>query len=162
MAVVYALNGHVNTVIVFPVQQGCGEGRPFKAADRRSDMDQIQTATLAYVIEDEVNLAAIFSKALGLAGFQTRTYHNGQEAINSLDFTDQTPALVLLDLNLPLVSGKEILRFIRSDQRFTKTRVILATSDSAAVAGEVELKSDIVLLKPISFTQLRDLASRFL
>jgi hypothetical protein len=30
------------------------------------------------------------------------------------------------------------------------------------VVGEIEDKSDIVLLKPISFTQLRDLASRFL
>jgi DNA-binding response OmpR family regulator len=162
MAVNDALIGQGNTGIVFPVNKVSEQGRPLRAADRRCVMEQIQTATLAYVIEDEINLAEIFSKALGLAGFQTRTYHNGREAINSLDFTEQTPALVLLDLNLPLVSGKEILRFIRSDQRFTKTRVILATSDSAAVAGEVEMKSDIVLLKPISFTQLRDLASRFL
>jgi DNA-binding response OmpR family regulator len=123
--------------------------------------DQVAT-TLAYIIEDEINLAAIFSKALGMAGFRTMTYHNGREAIQSLDFTREAPALVLLDIHLPLVSGKEILRFIRSDIRFAKTRVILATSDPAAAVGEMESKSDIVLLKPISYCQLRDLASRFL
>jgi len=63
---------------------------------------------------------------------------------------------------LPMFPGKDILRFIRMDSRYARTRVILATSDSAAVRGEIEEKSDIVLLTPISFTQLRDLASRFL
>jgi DNA-binding response OmpR family regulator len=125
-------------------------------------MDQVQPTSIAFVIEDEVNLAAIYSKALGVAGYQTRVYHNGKEALNSLGYADMIPSLVILDLNLPHVSGKEILRFIRSDQRYSKTRVILATSESAAVAGELENKSDIVLLKPISYTQLRDLASRFL
>jgi DNA-binding response OmpR family regulator len=115
----------------------------------------------AYVIEDEVQLAAIYVKALELAGYQTTAIHDGREAIELLQLSADPPALVVLDLNLPQLSGKEILRFIRRDPRFIKTRVLLATSDSAAVMGEIEAKSDIVLLKPIGFTQLRELASRF-
>jgi len=120
------------------------------------------TPRLAYIIEDEVQLAAIYVKALDLAGYQTESFHNGQEAIDVLHKVQKVPDLVILDLNLPMFPGKDILRFIRMDARFAHTRVILATSDSAAVIGEIEDKSDIVLLKPISFTQLRDLASRFL
>lgn len=116
----------------------------------------------AVVIEDEEQLAAIYAKALDMAGFQTKELYNGQEAMDNLHVTQNIPSLVILDVNLPQLSGKEILRFIRSDQRFKTTRVILATSDSAAVPGELERKSDIVLLKPISFIQLRELASRFL
>ncbi len=124
-------------------------------------MDPNRTKRTALVIEDEVQLAAIYVKALDLAGYQTMAIHNGREAMELLQLAVEAPALVVLDLNLPQLSGKEILRFIRRDPRFIKTRVMLATSDSAAVMGEIEAKSDIVLLKPIGFTQLRELASRF-
>ena len=125
-------------------------------------MDQVQTNTSqALVIEDEIPLAGIFAKALQFAGFHTGELYDGQEALDWLKNTEDIPALILIDFHLPLVSGKEILRFIRSDERFAKTRVIMATSDSAAMIGEVEKKADLVLLKPISYSQLRDLASRF-
>ncbi len=125
-------------------------------------MNQNPTNRIALVIEDEIHLADIFAKALEMAGFQPQTINDGQEAINHLHNTTQAPALVVLDLNLPMFSGKDILRYIRMDARFAKTRVFMATSDSAAIVGEIEAKSDIVLLKPVGFTQLRELASRFL
>ncbi len=116
----------------------------------------------ALIIEDEVPLALIFAKALEFAGFQTEVIHDGQEALDQLQLNKEAPALVLLDFHLPLVNGQEILQFIRGNQRFSKTRVIMASSNPAAMVGEVEKKADLVLLKPISFTQLRDLARRFL
>lgn len=125
-------------------------------------MDQVQTNTSqALVIEDEIPLAGIFAKALQFAGFQTGELYDGQEALDWLQKTEEVPALVLIDFHLPLVSGKDILHYIRSNERFSKTRIIMATSDSAAMVGEVERKADLVLLKPISYSQLRDLASRF-
>ncbi|MBE0695498.1 MAG: response regulator, partial [Anaerolineaceae bacterium] len=126
-------------------------------------MEQIQSQTQwALVIEDEIPLAGIFAKALKFAGYQTGEIYDGQEALDHLRESEEVPSLVLLDFHLPLVSGKEILQFIRGDQRFSKTRVIMATSDSAAMVGEIEKKADLVLLKPISYWQLRELAARFL
>jgi len=124
-------------------------------------VNPIKVNRLAYVIEDEVQLAMIYVKALEQAGYKTLSIHNGQEAFDRLNALNSGPDLIVLDLNLPLLSGKDILRFIRRDARFIRTRVILATADPAAVIGEIEAKSDIVLLKPIGFTQLRELASRF-
>ncbi len=124
-------------------------------------MNPIKINRLAYVIEDEIQLAMIYVKALEQAGYKTVPIHNGQEAFDRLNALTTGPNLIVLDLNLPLFSGKEILRFVRRDPRFISTHVILATCDSAAVVGEIEAKSDIVLLKPIGFTQLRELASRF-
>lgn len=115
---------------------------------------------LALIVEDEINLAAIFATALERAGFKTLSVNDGKSAIDHLKGTTESPKLVLLDLNLPFVSGKDILRYIRGDERFSDTRVILATAESATVANEMDDKSDLVLFKPISFTQLRDLASR--
>lgn len=123
-------------------------------------MEAVAFQQIALIIEDEINLAAIFATALEKAGFQTLSMSDGRVAIEHLKQVKDSPRLVLLDLNLPLVSGKEILRYIRGDERFASTRVILATAESAAVASEMDEKSDLVLFKPISFTQLRDLASR--
>jgi CheY-like chemotaxis protein len=67
--------------------------------------------------------------------------------------------MVILDLNLPQVSGAEILARIRTDTRLLKTCVIVATAHPQ-LADSVQGEADLVLLKPISFTQLRSLATR--
>jgi len=67
---------------------------------------------------------------------------------------------VVLDLHIPLASGAEILRQIRADARLDKTRVIVATADSR-VPDVLREQADLVLIKPVSFSQLRDLAARF-
>ena len=64
----------------------------------------------------------------------------------------------MLDLHLPHVSGPDILRHIRVDARLTETRVIVATAH-ARIAESIRREADLVLLKPISFSQLRDLAA---
>jgi hypothetical protein len=57
------------------------------------------------------------------------------------------------------VQGTEILNGIRSDPRLAGTRVIVATADPR-LAEVLHEQADLVLLKPIGFHQLRDLAVR--
>jgi CheY-like chemotaxis protein len=66
---------------------------------------------------------------------------------------------VVLDLHLPHVSGEDLLAQIRSDDRLAHTRVMLATADPL-MAESLRAKADLVLIKPISFSQLRDLSKR--
>jgi CheY-like chemotaxis protein len=70
------------------------------------------------------------------------------------------PDLIILDLHVPSVSGDKLLKQIRSDERLSKTLVFLATAD-ANMAAQLHDQTELVLLKPISPTQLRDLAERF-
>jgi len=112
---------------------------------------------LALIIEDDPELGDIFAKALQMAGFETETIQDGRVAVVRL--TASQPAIVVLDLHLPRVSGKEILRQIRAEEQLAKTRVILATADPL-LAETMREEADLVLIKPISFQQLRHLASR--
>ena len=112
---------------------------------------------LALVIEDDIEQLAIFTHALQLAEFETEAIRDGQKALNRLAETE--PSVVILDLHLPYVSGKEILRRIRTSDRLQETKIILATADHAA-AEIIRQDADLVLIKPISFIQLRDLAMR--
>ncbi len=111
---------------------------------------------LVFVVEDDPQLSQIFAMALEEL-FEVETITNGSRALARLSET--VPALVVLDLNLPGISGDEILHAIRADSRMSATRVILATADPHR-AFNLQDKADVVLLKPISIMQLRDLSER--
>lgn len=112
---------------------------------------------LAFIVEDHLDAATIFSEALKAANFETEVIRSGDVALERL--SEAVPNMVILDLNLPQVSGTEILAQIRADERLSGTCVIVATAHPQ-LADTVRGEADLVLLKPISFTQLRALASR--
>lgn len=114
---------------------------------------------LALIIEDEADLGAIFSEALQVAGFTTETIRRGDTALVRLN--EVVPEVVILDLHLPGVDGKELMKHIRADTRLAHTQIVVASAD-AAMAQALEVNADFTLLKPISFSQLRDLARRLL
>jgi len=116
-----------------------------------------QTSPPALVIEDDFGLITIFAKALEMAGFEVKAITDGGEALQYLKTT--TPEVIVLDLHLPTLSGIEIFNYFHTKTRFSKTRVIIATADLAA-ANTLGQDVDLVLVKPISFNQLRDLAMR--
>ena len=117
------------------------------------------TKPLAIIVEDDPDLSEIFSLSLRGGGFDTELIRDGQVAMDRLAGTP--PAVIVLDLHLPHVDGATILEHIRSNERFAKTAVILATAD-AQVADSLRNKADLVLLKPVSVDQLRELAKRLL
>ena len=110
---------------------------------------------LALVIEDDPEQQKIFSQAIKMAGFSVEVIDDGEKTMQRL--AEVTPHLIVLDLHLPTISGDEILRRIRADERLASVSVILATADPL-LAETLSAESDLVLLKPISFIQLRDLA----
>jgi len=110
---------------------------------------------LALIIEDDDKLSIIFTEALRQAGFDTRVIHDGAEALAKIQ--TYQPAVIILDLHLPHVSGDVILGAIRHTESLAQTRVIITTAD-ATLAETLRPQSDLVLIKPISYLQLRDLA----
>ncbi len=116
------------------------------------------TKPLALVVEDNADQNLVFTMALNKAGFATESVHNGADAQQRLK--EIVPEIVILDLHLPDIDGNIILAQIRSDRRLSKVNVVLATAD-AAFADALESQAELVLLKPVSFSQLSQLASRF-
>jgi len=113
--------------------------------------------SLALVIEDDEGHANLFCEALQKAGFEVEIIRDGRAAMFRLAVA--TPAVVVLDVNLPFVSGVDILRHIRSEARLVKTRVIVASANSL-ITATLHDQADLVLMKPISYHQLRDLSAR--
>ncbi len=113
----------------------------------------------ALIIEDDEDLANIFAEALRGVGFEVEHVADGKKAEERLR-SGAVPYLVLLDMHLPHISGADILTgIIKKDERFAKTTVIITTADARMGEAYVD-QVDFVLIKPISFVQLRDLTAR--
>lgn len=113
---------------------------------------------LAVVVEDHGGTADLFVKALEAAGFATVVIADGRQALAQLP--SLRPALITLDLKLPYVPGEQVLREIRANEGLAKARVVLVTAEQQ-LASHLEEDVDLILLKPVPFDQLRELASRW-
>ena len=113
---------------------------------------------LAFIIEDDKNLAHAFGQAMTEADYQVEVIRDGHQALKRL--REENPQTVVLDLHIPFLNGEELLNYIRLDQRLSETKVIITTADERR-GEELREKADLVLIKPIGFRQLRDLAYRF-
>jgi len=111
----------------------------------------------ALIIEDDDDLSTIFAEAVRAAGYEPEIIRDGEVARTRLANTQ--PDVVVLDLHLPHVAGTSLLSQIRADPRLAGIRVVVATADPR-MAEITRSQADIVLIKPISFSLLRDLTVR--
>jgi len=110
-----------------------------------------------FIIEDDEDLSTIYADALETVGYQVEQIKDGLKAKQRLK--EEVPFMILLDMHLPHISGADLLKEIKADERFKDTYIMLTTAD-ARLAEAYEPMADFVMVKPISFVQLRDLTAR--
>lgn len=117
---------------------------------------------LALIIEDNIELAYIYGAALEALDYHTENITDGKKALQRL--TEIVPDLIILDMNLPHVSGHYIYKKLRSDDHFAHTPIIIATANQLiADALREEIGGlDRLLVKPVSPSQLRTVAKEIL
>ena len=109
---------------------------------------------LILVVDDEQSYRDALSVALQREGFLVETAADGPEAIARFDAT--RPALVLLDVMLPKISGIDVCRELRTRSRVPIIMVTAKTSEIDAVVG-LEVGADDYVSKPF---RLRELIAR--
>ena len=106
------------------------------------------------VIEDEADIRQVLDYNLRTAGHEVISVESGREGL--LAAREQRPALVLLDLMLPDVSGTEICRAIKDDPTTRATPVVMLTARAEEVDRVVafEIGADDYVTKPFSVREL--------
>lgn len=112
---------------------------------------------IALIIEDDRDIVALFRHVLDIAGYQTEIVLDGKEAMDRLEI--MRPNIVLLDLQLPRMSGVEILKRMRDDERLMRVPVVVITA-YAPYADSLPVEPDLLLLKPVDINQLSSLVQR--
>ncbi len=83
---------------------------------------------LIAVIEDEPSICEMYRLKLSSSGFDVKTAHNGKEGLELLE--KFKPALILLDLKMPVMTGDEMLAKLRETDWGAEIRVIVLTNIS--------------------------------
>ncbi|MGA2133441.1 MAG: response regulator [Bryobacteraceae bacterium] len=118
------------------------------------------------LVEDNPSDIALTRRALKRAGVVNPIVvaEDGQAALDYLLAGNgpraglDLPALVLLDLNLPRVSGLEVLERIRADQRTRRLPVVILTTSTepVEVAKGYDRGVNSYIVKPIDFSRFAD------
>jgi len=112
---------------------------------------------VALIVEDDRDIVALFRHVLDVAGYHTEIVLDGKDAMDRL--ATLTPNIVLLDLQLPRMSGIEILKNMRDDERLKRVPVVVITA-YAPYADSLPVEPDLLLLKPVDINQLSNLVQR--
>lgn len=110
---------------------------------------------LILIVEDEQDLAGTLAYNLEKEGYETREAWTGQQALKAM-VKDPLPDLVLLDLMLPDMSGTEVCRRLRQDERTRQIPVIMVTAKGEEIDRVVgfEVGADDYVTKPYSVREL--------
>lgn len=120
------------------------------------------------VVEDEEDAVLLLESAFRKAQFSNPVHRVSHGAL-AIEYLSQAvarndpvpmPALVLLDLKLPLVSGIEVLKWIRAQPLLHSLIVIIFTSSSEPrdIAEAYRAGANSYLVKPTNLTTLTELA----
>ena len=107
-----------------------------------------------FIIEDETSIIKLVQHNLEKEGFIVSSSENGNEGLKQLKKFE--PNLLLLDWMLPDLSGIEICKHIRKDNKFKTLPIIMLTAkgeDEDKIKG-LESGVDDYLTKPFSFKEL--------
>ena len=119
--------------------------------------------------EDEENDALLLRLTFERAGIANavEVVRDGQEAVDYLSGTGQyrdrekhpLPCLVLLDLNLPRLSGMEVLRWVRGEARHEGLPVVVFSSSdqSSDREGAIGCGANEYIVKPVGLARMKEI-----
>jgi PAS domain S-box-containing protein len=117
------------------------------------DLNNIQGATI-WVIDDESNLVDAIEHLVVDAGFEFRGFTNPVEALEAL--ADEQPDIFIVDLNMPQMSGVELIQKLRGAAETVDTPILVLTAmtSEGALINAYKAGADDVVRKPFGVSEL--------
>ncbi len=106
------------------------------------------------IVEDSDDAREMMADLLRYAGYRVEEARNGLEAYRLLQSGAEQPALVLLDLMMPVMSGPELVEVLANDPELSKLPIVIVSAAMESIrTGAVRC----ALRKPVSFDRLLEI-----
>ncbi len=112
------------------------------------------------LVEDEEDLSAMLKKGLRKKGYAVDTAYDGGEALYMYEVNEYD--LIILDLNIPVIDGLEVLKRIRSSDNRMKVLILSARGSIAQRVEGLNLGANDYMVKPFDFLELEARVSALL
>jgi len=125
-------------------------------------MQNQDDAVKVLLVEDTEDNRFMMRRLLEMTGYSVVEARNGEEAVQTAQ--KEMPALILMDLSLPVIDGLAATRLIRKLPGFDQTPIIAVSAhDTADFQLEaMDAGCDSYITKPIDFTELEGLIQQLL
>lgn len=109
------------------------------------------------VIDDDPDIRRLVHAALEIEGYEIRHAVNGRQGLEVLGAW--TPDLILLDIGMPVMDGREFLKRYREDGR-AQAKVVIFTAAHDPVLAAEGMQGDALLAKPFDLDDLYAVVAR--
>lgn len=114
---------------------------------------------IIYLADDDRDDSEMFCEALSELNSMILCRHaiNGEDLLIKLDKHDNTPQLIFLDINMPVMNGWECLAILKKEDRYKNIPVIIisTSSHSQEMDRAIGMGALCYLVKPHSFSELK-------
>jgi CheY-like chemotaxis protein len=111
--------------------------------------------------DDDADDRQIFQEAFDQLGLDMgiHTVKNGEEALLFLDAIEPKPEILFLDLNMPVMNGRECLREIKKDPRFDNLCIAIysTSANEEDIEETLALGAHVYIKKPNDFDELKQI-----
>lgn len=108
-----------------------------------------------WVIDDDDEMTRAVGLMLTMLGCEVTSFHNVRSAAQKL-LSGEKPELFLLDINMPEVTGLDMVEFLRRRPESKDIPIIMLSSEAAdtMVDKAIELGADDYVMKPVTIDEL--------
>jgi len=108
------------------------------------------------IVDDAQTIRSFETMIMENSGYEVIQATNGVEAL--LTMHNESPDLVLLDIEMPIMDGIECCRQIKQDETFKDVKVIIVTtrSEYSKISEAFAAGADDYIIKPIEPNELRE------
>ncbi len=124
-------------------------------------MTTLQPSAPILVVEDERLIRELLTEILEDEGYPVASASNGQEALTYLQRSRELPQLILLDLNMPIMSGWQFREQQQRDSSLRRIPVVVVSASTTSKQLPSSVHADGYLSKPIEYDTLIQTVERY-
>jgi len=108
-----------------------------------------------WVVDDDEEMNRAIGLMLRMLDCEVTSFHNVRSAAQTL-LTGRNPHVLILDINMPEVSGLDFLEFLRRRPEWKQLPIVMLSSESAdsIVDRALQLGADTYVMKPVTIQEL--------